>query len=219
MNYFNLHTHKATNQTDVLELVNQYPNNFDQKIPFYSIGIHPWHIEENRVEADLEIIISQMQNKNCLAIGECGLDKRIEIDFDLQIAVFEKQLILAEKFKKPVVIHCVAAFQEVIEIKKRLKTTVPLIIHGYSKNEQIAKSLIDNGFYLSFGKYLLQNPALKTVFKTISNDRFFLETDTTDNSIESVYALAAKYKNIEITELQNTINANFKTVFGAITTI
>lgn len=219
MNYFNLHTHKATNQTDVLELVNQYPNNFDQKIPFYSIGIHPWHIEENRVEADLEIIISQMQNKNCLAIGECGIDKRIEIDFDLQIAVFEKQLILAEKFKKPVVIHCVAAFQEVIEIKKRLKTTVPLIIHGYSKNEQIAKSLIDNGFYLSFGKYLLQNPALKTVFKTISNDRFFLETDTTDNSIESVYALAAKYKNIEITELQNTINANFKTVFGAITTI
>ena len=219
MKYFNLHTHKVSDHPGALALVNQYPTNFDRTIPFYSIGIHPWHIEEHRVEADLEIIISQIQNKNCLAIGECGLDKRIEIDFDLQIAVFEKQLILAEKFKKPVVIHCVAAFQEVIEIKKRLKTTVPLIIHGYSKNEQIAKSLIDNGFYLSFGKYLLQNPALKTVFKTISNDRFFLETDTTGNLIESVYALAAKYKNIEITELQNIINANFKTVFGAITTI
>lgn len=220
MNYFNLHTHKATTQTDVLGLVNQYPNNFNQTIPFYSIGIHPWYIEENRVEADLEIIISQMQNKNCLAIGECGLDKRIEIDFDLQISVFEKQLLLAEKFQKPVIVHCVAAFQEVIEIKKRLKTTVPLIIHGFSKNQQIAKSLIDSGFYLSFGKYLLQNPALKTVFKTIPNGRFFLETDTTDNSIESVYALAAIYRNIEITELQNTINTNFKMVFGAtITTI
>ena len=219
MKYFDLHTHKVSDHPAVLALVNQYPNNFDRTIPFYSIGIHPWYIEENRVEADLEIIINQIQNKSCLAIGECGLDKRIEIDFDLQIAVFEKHLILAEKFKKPVVIHCVAAFQEVIEIKKRLKTTVPLIIHGFSKNQQIAKSLIDNDFYLSFGKYLLQNPALKTVLKTIPNDLFFLETDTTDNSIESVYALAAKYKNIEITELQNTINANFKTVFGAITTI
>ena len=219
MKYFNLHTHKVSDHPAALALVNQYPNNFDRTIPFYSIGIHPWYIEENRVEADLEIIISQIQNKNCLAIGECGLDKRIEINFDLQIAVFEKHLILAEKFKKPVVIHCVAAFQEVIEIKKRLKTTVPLIIHGYSKNQQIAKSLIDNGFYLSFGKYLLQNLALKTVFKIIPNHRFFLETDTTDNSIELIYALAAKYKNIEITELQNTINTNFKTVFGAITTI
>ena len=219
MNYFNLHTHKATNQTDVLELVNQYPNTFDKTIPFFSIGIHPWHIEENRVEADLEIIISQMQNKNCLAIGECGIDKRIEIDFDLQIAVFEKQLILAEKFKKPVIVHCVGAFQEVITIKKKLKITVPMVIHGFSKNEQIAKSLIDNGFYLSFGKYLIQSPALENVFKTIPNDKFFLETDTTDNLIESVYALAAKYKNFEISKLQNTINTNFKTVFGAITTI
>lgn len=219
MKYFNLHTHKVSDSTAVLALVNQYPNNFDQTIPFFSIGIHPWYIEENRAEVDLEIIISQMQNKNCLAVGECGLDKRIEIDFDLQISVFEKQLHLAEKFKKPVIVHCVAAFQEVIEIKKKLEITVPMVIHGFSKNEQTAKNLIDNGFYLSFGKYLLQNPALKTVFKTIPNDRFFLETDTTDNSIESVYALAAKYKNVEITELQNIINANFKTVFGAIATI
>lgn len=215
MNYFNLHTHKATNQPDVLELVNQYPKECDAAIPFYSIGIHPWHIDENSIEADLAIISNQLQGNNCLAIGECGLDKRIEIDFDLQISVFEKQLLLAQKFQKPVVIHCVAAFQEVIEIKKRLKITVPMVIHGFSKNEQIAKSLIDNGFHLSFGKYLILNPALETVFKNIPNDRFFLETDTIEEGIMEVYGLAAQYKNIKITELQNTINTNFKTVFGA----
>jgi TatD DNase family protein len=95
-----------------------------------------------------------------------------------------------------------------------------MVIHGFSKNEQIAKSLIDNGFYLSFGKYLILNPALETVFKIIPNERFFLETDTIEEGIIKVYELAAQYKNIEITELQNTINTNFKTVFGAtITTI
>ncbi|GAA6770310.1 TatD family hydrolase [Flavobacterium sp. CGRL2] len=168
MEYFNFHTHQFTNQADVLELVNQYPKEFDASIAFYSIGIHPWYIEENRIDADLKIIEEKLQTENCLAIGECGLDKRIDIPLELQILVFEQQLALAEKFKKPVVIHCVAAFQEVIEIRKRLKITVPMIIHGFSKNKQVAEQLITAGFYLSFGKYLLKNPDLKTVFQKCS---------------------------------------------------
>ena len=154
-----------------------------------------------------------MQEKNCLALGECGLDKRIETPLDLQQTVFEKQLILAEKHQKPVVIHCVAAFQEVIEIKKRLKITVPMLIHGFSKNEQVAKQLIEAGFYISFGKYLLLNPELESVFKNIPNDRFFLETDTIEEGIREVYTLAAKYKELELNELQKIINRNFKKVF------
>lgn len=213
MQFFNLHTHKFTNQPEVLELVNQYPQEFDATIPFYSIGIHPWYIVKDRVEADLEIIESKLQEKKCLAVGECGLDKRIEIPFDLQQLVFEKQLALAEKYRKPVVIHCVAAFQEVIEIKKKLNITVPMLIHGFSKNEQVAKQLIDNGFYISFGKYLLRNPELGSVFKSIPNDRFFLETDTIEEGIREVYALAAKYKELELNELQEIINTNFTRVF------
>ena len=50
MQYFNLHTHQFTNQADVLELVNQYPQEFDAAIPFYSIGIHPWFIVEAKRE-------------------------------------------------------------------------------------------------------------------------------------------------------------------------
>lgn len=213
MQYFNFHTHKFTNQPDVLELVNQYPQEFDTTIPFYSIGIHPWYIVEERLEADLEIIESKLKESNCLAIGECGLDKRIEIPFDLQQLVFEKQLVLAEKYQKPIVLHCVAAFQEVIEIKKKLNISVPMVIHGFSKNEQVAKQLIDNGFYISFGKYLLRNPELETVFQSIPNDQFLLETDTIEEGILEVYALAAKYKNIEVEELKGIIKNNFTRVF------
>ena len=214
MQFFNFHTHKFTNQSDILELVNQYPQDFDTTIPFYSIGIHPWYIVEARIEADLEIIESKLQDKNCLALGECGLDKHIEIPFELQQLVFEKQLALAEKYQKPVVIHCVATFQEVIESKKRLNISVPMLIHGFTKNAQVAHQLIDNGFYISFGKYLLQNPKLESVFRDIPNDRFFLETDTIEEGIREVYALAAKYKNIEVAELQEIINRNHKNVFN-----
>lgn len=213
MEYFNFHTHQFTNQSDVLELVNQYPKDFDEAIPFYSIGIHPWYIDESRLDIDLKIIEEKLQTKNCLAIGECGLDKRIEVPLDLQILVFEKQLALAEKFKKPVVIHCVAAYQEVIEIKKRFNITVPMIIHGFSKNKQVAAQLITAGFYLSFGKYLLKNPDLETVFQAIPNDRFFLETDTIEETIQQVYQIASEYKKLNIKELQNIISSTYKSVF------
>ena len=214
MEFFNFHTHKFTNQSHILELVNQYPQDFNASIPFYSIGIHPWYIVEDRIEADLKIIEQKLQTANCLAIGECGLDKRIEIPLDQQIIVFKKQLTLAEKYRKPVVIHCVAAFQEVSEIKKEMKISVPMIMHGFSKNTQTANQLIKEGFYLSFGKYLLKNPELKTIFQQIPNDRFFLETDTIEENIQQVYKLAAEYKSLEIKELQDIISINFKHIFN-----
>ena len=213
MNFFNLHTHQSSIQVDVLELVNQYPQEFDASIPNYSIGIHPWHIVEDRIDEDLSIIESKLKDEKCLAIGECGLDKRIEYPIALQQMVFEKQLALAEKYRKPVVIHCVAAFQEVIAIKKKMAISVPMIIHGFSKNKETSEQLIANGFYISFGKYLLRNPELELVFKSIPKERLFLETDTIEEGIAAVYELAAKYKNIEIGEMKAIINANFDTVF------
>ena len=213
MKFFNLHTHKFTNQNTILELVNQYPQQFDATIPSYSIGIHPWYIDEQRLESDLQIIESKLHENNCLAIGECGLDKHIDISLEFQKIVFEKQLLLAQKINKPVVIHCVAAFQEIIAIKKKLKITVPMIIHGFSKNKQVAKELIDNGFYISFGKFLLLNPKLEAVFQDIPNDRFFLETDTIEEGIEEIYTLAAQYKNWSMDELQQQIKSNFAVVF------
>lgn len=214
MQYFNLHTHSYSNQVDVIELVNQYPQEFNDVIPNYSIGIHPWFIVEDRIESDLASIESKLKESSCLAVGECGLDKRIEIPFELQQAVFERQLLLAEQYQKPVVIHCVAAFQELIAIKKRLKISVPFLIHGFSKNGSVAKELLANGCYISFGKYLLRMPQLESVFCSMPNDRFFLETDTDEQTIQEVYDLAAQYKGLSVAQIQEIVNTNFRKVFG-----
>lgn len=213
MQYFNLHTHQFTNDAEILELVNQYPQEFDAAISNYSIGIHPLFIDENRLESDFQILEQKISSPACLAIGECGLDKRSETAFETQLKVLERQLLLAEKFQKPVVIHCVLAFQELVELKNRLKITTPIIIHGFSKKEQLAKQLLNNGFYLSFGKNLLRNPELENVFVNIPENRFFLETDMVEEGIREVYALAAKYKKISIETLQQLITENVKTVF------
>lgn len=213
MKYINLHTHQFTNDSTILEVVNQYPWEFDNAIPTYSVGIHPWYIDKNRLESDLKVIDEKLKEKECLALGECGLDKRIEISLEIQKEVFIKQILLAEKHQKPLILHCVAAFQEIIEIKKNLKVKVPMIIHGFSKNEQIAKQLMDNGFYISFGKYLIQKTELKSVFQSIPNNRFFLETDTINEPLTKVYQLAADYKNIQLTEIIEIVKNNFTTVF------
>ncbi|NMH23936.1 TatD family hydrolase [Flavobacterium solisilvae] len=213
MKFYNLHTHNFTNNPDVFELVNQYPWEFDETILNYSVGIHPWYIDETRLATDLQVIEEKLKLSECLALGECGLDKRIEVPMALQIEVFEKQIALAEKYQKPLVLHLVAAFDELIEIKKRLKISVPIVIHGFSKSEQLAKQLIDNGFYLSFGKYLLRNKEMETVFKSIPNDKFFLETDTIEETLEEVYQKAALCKTISLEELQKMVEKNWKKVF------
>lgn len=211
--FYNLHTHKSANQENVLEIVNQYPEAFDVTAAYFSIGIHPWHIDVEKTEEYLAVIEEKLQLENCLALGECGLDKRIETPLDVQIVIFEKQLAIANKYKKPVILHCVSAYQEVIEIKKRLKMEVPMVIHGFSKNEQVAKSLLDNGFYLSFGKYLLRNPDLATVFGQVPDSRFLLETDTMEETIFDVYEKASSIKKIN---MESSVEANFKAIFGKI---
>lgn len=213
MSFYNLHTHQFTNQTNTVELVNQYPWEFIDGIPQYSIGIHPWYINESRLESDLQFIETKLQLPECLALGECGLDKRIDVPMALQTAVFEKQIALAEKYQKPLVLHLVAAHQELVAIKNRLNVSVPIILHGFSKNEKIAKQMIDNGFYLSFGKYLLRNPELKQVFLSVPNDRFFMETDTIEETLEEVYTLAAQYKGTTMEALQMQVEANWNQVF------
>ena len=212
--YINLHTHKFSNLADVIEVVNQYPWEFDASIPNYSIGIHPWYIDENRLESDLEIMKQKLQLSECLALGECGLDKRIEIPLEVQISVFKKQLEIVKQTNKPIVLHCVAAYDEVIAIKKEMKIENPMIIHGFSKKEQVAKSLLNNGFYLSFGKYLLRNPDLEKVFTFAPENQILLETDTIEESIYQVYEKAASIKQISVEKMKTIVFTNYLKIFS-----
>ena len=216
--FINLHTHQFSNLSDVIEVVNQYPWEFDASIPSYSIGIHPWYIDENRLETDLETIKQKLQLDKCLALGECGLDKRIEIPLELQISVFKQQLELVKETQKPIVLHCVAAYDEVIAIKKEMKMENPMIIHGFSKNEQVAQTLLKNGFYLSFGKYLLLSrnfgTDLEKVFTFAPENQILLETDTIEESIYEVYEKAASIKGISVEEMKTIVFTNFSRIFS-----
>ncbi len=211
--FINLHTHQFSNLSDVVEVVNQYPWEFDALIPKYSIGIHPWYLDENRLAADLKSISEKLKLPECLALGECGLDKRIEISMELQTSVFKLQLQLVQQTEKPIILHCVAAYDEVIAVKKELDIKNPMIIHGFSKNEQVANSLLKNGFYLSFGKYLLRNPDLEKVIKFAPENKILLETDTIEESIYEVYEKAAFIRGISVEKMKAIVFQNYLNIF------
>jgi TatD DNase family protein len=212
--FINLHTHQFSKDSEVIEVVNQYPWAFDASIPNYSIGIHPWFIDENRLAADLDCIAEKLQLAPCLALGECGLDKRIDIPMAVQMSVFRKQLEIAMQTHKPIVLHCVAAYDEVIAIKKEMKIANPMIVHGFSKNKQVAQSLLNNGFYLSFGKYLVRNPEMEKVLKFVPENQILLETDTIEESIYQVYEKAAAVKGISVAEMKAIVFDNFSRIFS-----
>ena len=125
-----------------------------------------------------------------------------------------EKLELVKETQKPIVLHCVAAYDEVIAIKKEMKIENPMIIHGFSKNEQVAQTLLKNGFYLSFGKYLLRNPDLEKVFTFAPENQILLETDTIEESIYQVYEKAAAIKGISIEEMKAIVFTNFSKIFS-----
>lgn len=212
MDFINIHTHKKSSVENVFSIENKYPISVDFSSPF-SIGIHPWFINKNKIEEELLLIEQSLQNINCFALGECGLDKITEADFKLQQEVFRKQILLSEKHNKPLIIHCVKAFQEIIEIKKETKPKQIWILHGFNKNLQVAESLIKNGIILSIGVAIIKNEKLQKVVSEIPLDKFFLETDDSEFTIQEVYQKVANIKRLEVEELQHIIKQNFRNIF------
>ncbi|SFM71528.1 TatD DNase family protein [Algoriella xinjiangensis] len=214
MMFLNTHTHHLSHQSDVLELYNQFPNELNLNAKIYSIGIHPAYINSTTIDEETHLINHHILDKNCLAIGEIGLDKLCETDFNLQIEVFEKQIKIAEENQLPIIIHSVRAYQEILHIRKKMNLTVPFIFHGFNKNEQLLQQIIAQNCFASFGKNLLYNKNLQIIFANLSAKYFFLENDSSEIPIQEIYAFAAELRKISIEELQQQMAENWKNVFG-----
>ena len=182
---------------------------------FYSLGLHPWFIQGQNCQSAMDKIAKAAgSDHNLLAIGECGLDKAIHTDFSLQLEVFHNQIALAEQFSKPLIIHCVRAFSELLHIKKLTRSKQSWIIHGFNGNPILAGQLLKQGFYLSFGKSVLAaNSNTRQIVQTMPPERLFLETDNSGLPIELIYAHAAGILGVDINTLQQRLFTNFERVF------
>ena len=171
---------------------------------YYSVGIHPWHVDKQFMTKVYEFA----KLPSVVAIGETGLDKvtaNITADFKLQQELFVDHIILSEEVGKPLIVHCVKAWDELLHIRKSLKPSVPWIIHGFRGRKELAHQLLNSGFYLSFGP-LHNKEAVKVAWE---NHHIFAETDDSAMNIRDVYKLLANGLNISEIELSQEIEDLF----------
>ncbi len=214
--FLNFHTHSTiTHQNsrsiyNVILQENTLEDRFWNNLSDISLGLHPWYINENTAAEILEFLRIGGRAENVKCIGEAGIDKLNGAELKFQEQIFIQQIRIAEALKKPVIIHCVRAFNEVIAIQKLLRPKVPLVVHGFNKKVDLAQDLVSKDFYLSFGKDLLYKTQVQEAFKTVPIDKVFFETDDDENlNIEEIYTKAADIKGIKTEELQEIIYQNF----------
>ena len=210
-----IHTHQSKSDT-LIQILNVFAQNlpFNEDVNFFSAGLHPWHLGLVDVDECLHSIELASVKKNMLAVGECGLDRSTTSDFAIQELYFRKQIEISEKRHKPLIIHCVRAFPDLIRIKKETRSTVPWIIHGFQGNQQTTLQLIRNDFYFSVGEPLLTNQLKREILTILPTDRLFFETDESKTSIREIYLLASQLLNNDKETLSGIILSNFKHVFG-----
>lgn len=217
MIFIDIHTHhRKTNTSNTFSIRNIVLSN--DELPMnetVSAGWHPWFIANYRLTEIEAILIEAAKTNNVVTIGECGIDRSVEVPFDFQCEVFTCHIIAALNTNKPLIIHCVKAYSDIIGLLKKNRFKNPVIFHAYNGNAVQTKQLLTLNSYFSIGD-LSKMPKIKAekLLCSIPVDRIFFETDDSQLSIENIYLQVSEILQHDIEMLKKQVLTNFITVFG-----
>lgn len=218
MNYINFHCHKPNCCNKGYGVYSLSMNDIvDEQIPENcTIGIHPWQSEHPDVTDWLKQMDFLVQSPNVLAIGEIGLDRLRGANLELQTQILLAQVEIAQKINKPIILHCVRAWSELIKSLSNPEfKTVKKAIHGFRGKAEIAKQLINQNYYISFGSILVDStPELAESLTMVPLNRLFFETDDSEMPIGEVYSAASDILNIPVKDLSQQTERNFTEFFN-----
>lgn len=172
----------------------------------FSVGLHPWKLEANSLEAGLSRLALLLDTYCPEALGECGLDRACATPWELQRKVFAAQVELARRRRLPLVLHAVRAFPEILA--ERRPGDLPGIVHGFRGGAELARELWRHGLRLSFGFALMMSPKAQAAFRDLPAEALLLESDTDDRPLADLYALAASLRGIPVESLAELVGQN-----------
>lgn len=192
-----------------------------------AVGIHPENVDGLQPDW-LSQIESMLKEPKAAALGEIGLDYHYEgFDRELQHEVFIKQLELAEKLNKPVVIHSRDACEDTMNILKRYKPRG--VMHCFSGSAETAREVVKLGMYIGFTGVLTFKNSKKAwaACEAVPPDRLLLETDCpymapvphrgekcNSTMIKYTAEKMAEIKGVSAEEMIEICAANGKRLFG-----
>ena len=170
-----------TSVEDVLKVCDQYPEYL-----FPALGLHPENVKEDwreqlaTIKAAVDARMRQLSTikSNLVAIGEIGLDYHWDVTFkEQQHEALREQMRWAEQYDLPVMIHSRDATEDTLNILREFPT-VKGVMHCFSGSHEVAKQVIDMGYYLGIGGVLtFKNCKLAEHLVGIPLERLVLETD------------------------------------------
>ena len=208
------------NCKEILKLVSKYD------IVYGAIGLHPTELEDVGLDS-LDFIEKNITNDKIVAVGEIGLDYHYDdTDKEKQQLFFRRQLEIASKYNKPVIIHSRDAIGDTYNILKEYKITGSL--HCYSGSLEMAREFTKLGICLGIGGVCTYNNAknIIEVIKNIGLEYILLETDApyltpvpyrkyanSPKYLGTIVEKIAEVKGISCDEVMGTTTANAGRIF------
>jgi TatD DNase family protein len=216
--FIDIHTHggKPAPGIFIVESLMAHESVTPKNVPgvAFTYGIHPWFLTKENASQLLDSVRESVKSTEVIAIGEAGFDRLQGPSPEIQRSVFEEQVKLADEHHKPLIIHCVKAWEELLAVKKNLNPQTPWLIHGFRGTPELATQLFLKGMYLSLWFDFALRPESSKLLKTIPKSRFFLETDGSDVDIRTIYNKVAGDMDIEVDELKVIMLSNYNEFFN-----
>ena len=211
---------------DLPERVRKY-SAFD--FVYLGAAMGPWEAkdaDERKIDAGFGILVENIKKYDPLFIGETGLDYYWNYGtHNLQISLFERQMDLAAKLGKRVLIHSRQACDDTCTIIKEHSSSKAGVIHCCDGNPLLIETALSKGYWISFAGNLTykNNGHLREALKTVPKNRLLLETDSpylspvpfrgkpnTPDYIANTYAFASDVLGIDLEELTALVYSNFR---------
>lgn len=158
-------------------------------------GLHPWQAD---APLDLAALADRLRDARTVAVGEIGLDTKIELPLDRQIPVFRDQIALARELGLPVILHNRGAFQEMAELLRADGPPPAGVLHAFSRSLDVARPFLDLGLHLGLGG-AVTHPTAKRPRRTAAElplDRIVLETDAPSIGLHGVPAGSSEPRHV-----------------------
>jgi TatD DNase family protein len=178
-----------------------------------SLGIHPWFLNEENHDQLIDFVEKNASDKAVAAIGEAGFDKLRGPSMELQQRTFSEQAAISEAIGKPLVIHCVRAWDDLMAAHKRIKPKMPWLIHGFRGKKELALQLISRNMYISFWFDFVVRAEASMLVRSLPVDRIFLETDGSGADIRKIYDKVSNDIGSTVEELKNQTLLNYCKMF------
>ena len=146
---------------------------------YAAVGSHPDVADEVNEAVIEEYRTLCRENSKVKAIGEIGLDYHYEdIPREIQLKAFRAQMELAKELNLPVIVHEREAHEDGMAVVREFPE-VTGVFHCYSGSAEMARLLVDKGWYIGFTGVLTFKNARKAVevASSIPLERIVLETD------------------------------------------